>query len=1017
MKKIIFAEKIILMILLAIILFSTIVLAENDPGHDILYIEQQGDSELNGSLNVTGNVSIKDIIFSGVALDIRGDDEQTGTNNRIVGINGAGLSIQSIGNIYINTLSGPYSTVYLGDSAADSVNINITGALFFGSNGGLNVSSGTEASSDLYWGDKLICDASETNCGWVTSAIGGGDVTGVYGDNIYIWNGNTSGEITLVLNETKLNATIDARATSTGDGNNYTTSIGFSTSGATETLNLAITGRDNLTAQFTNTDTTYTADDIYLYLSTLEFTFNETMLNNTINARTAAFNETNLINSVNTSYNIQVLGFLNTTIIDATNTAQNNTLLSEVGARVMNATLYSEVGARAMNATLMSEVGARVMNATLYSEVGARTMNATLYTEVGARMMNGSLDLSLQGMNTTIALKASTTTVDATNTAQNNTILSEVGARAMNATVNTLVGARMLNETVNTLVGARMVNGSLDSSLQGMNTTIGTKASQTTVDATNTAQNTTIALKALTGNCPEGEYVENTTTSGVECSAVAASGDGNNYTTAISVDGTTTKTINLARTGMANLTAQFTDIDTDQNNYTTSIGFSTSGATETLNLAITGRDNLTAQFTDTTYTADDTYLYLSTLQFTFNETKLNNTINLRAAAYNETNLINSVNTSSNIQVLGFFNTTIIDATNTAQNNTLLSEVGARVMNATLYSEVGARAMNATLMSEVGARAMNATLYSEVGARTMNATLYTEVGARMMNGSLDLSLQGMNTTIGLKAATTTVDATNTAQNNTILLEVGARAMNATLMSEVGARAMNATLLLEVGARAMNATVLSLVGARMINGSLDLSLQGMNTTIAGKTTQAIVDATNTAQNNSITSINTTYNIQILGFYNSTYSDARYQTGTEQNNYTTSIGFSTSGATETLNMQITGRDNLTAQFTDTDTTYTNSTGLILTGTAFSVQDYYLFNTGDTATGNYTFGTSIFLDGTNNKIGIGTVLPLAQLHLNSTSNQLRISYDDSNYGNISVNSGGNLTIKATGHVIIDLS
>jgi len=980
MKKIIFAEKIILMILLVIILSSAIALAENDPGHDILYIEQQGDSELNGSLNVTGNVSIKDIIFSGVALDIRGDDEQTGTNNRIVGINGAGLSIQSIGNIYINTLSGPYSTVYLGDSAADSVNINITGALFFGSNGGLNVSSGTEASSDLYWGDKLICDASETNCGWVTSAIGGGDVTGVYGDNIYIWNGNTSGEITLVLNETKLNATIDARATSTGDGNNYTTSIGFSTSGATETLNLAITGRDNLTAQFTNTDTTYTADDIYLYLSTLEFTFNETMLNNTINARTAAFNETNLINSVNTSYNIQVLGFLNTTIIDATNTAQNNTLLSEVGARVMNATLYSEVGARAMNATLMSEVGARVMNATLYSEVGARTMNATLYTEVGARMMNGSLDLSLQGMNTTIALKASTTTVDATNTAQNNTILSEVGARAMNATVNTLVGARMLNETVNTLVGARMVNGSLDSSLQGMNTTIGTKASQTTVDATNTAQNTTIALKALTGNCPEGEYVENTTTSGVECSAVAASGDGNNYTTAISVDGTTTKTINLARTGMANLTAQFTDIDTDQNNYTTSIGFSTSGATETLNLAITGRDNLTAQFTDTdtTYTADDTYLYLSTLQFTFNETKLNNTINLRAAAYNETNLINSVNTSSNIQVLGFLNLTVIDATNTAQNNTLLAEVGVRMLNATVLSLVGERAMNATLMSEVG--------------------------ARMMNGSLDLSLQGMNTTIGLKAATTTVDATNTAQNNTILLEVGARAMNATLMSEVGARAMNAT-------------VLSLVGARMMNGSLDLSLQGMNTTIAGKTTQAIVDATNTAQNNSITSINTTYNIQILGFYNSTYSDARYQTGTEQNNYTTSIGFSTSGATETLNMQITGRDNLTAQFTDTDTTYTNSTGLILTGTAFSVQDYYLFNTGDTATGNYTFGTSIFLDGTNNKIGIGTVLPLAQLHLNSTSNQLRISYDDSNYGNISVNSGGNLTIKATGHVIIDLS
>jgi hypothetical protein len=113
---------------------------------------------------------------------------------------------------------------------------------------------------------------------------------------------------------------------------------------------------------------------------------------------------------------------------------------------------------------------------------------------------------------------------------------------------------------------------------------------------------------------------------------------------------------------------------------------------------------------------------------------------------------------------------------------------------------------------------------------------TLVGARMMNASLDASLQGMNTTIALKASTTTVDATNTAQNNTILLEVGARAMNATLMSEVGARAMNAT-------------VMTLVGARMMNGSLDLSLQGMNTTIALKASTTTVDATNTAQNTTI------------------------------------------------------------------------------------------------------------------------------------------------------------------------
>jgi len=233
-----------------------------------------------------------------------------------------------------------------------------------------------------------------------------------------------------------------------------------------------------------------TSGDLYLYNGSdtgdVYLRFNETKLNNTINLRAAAFNETNLINSVNTSSNIQVLGFFNTTVIDATNTAQNNTLL----------------------------------------------------LQVGARMMNGSLDLSLQGMNTTIALKASTTTVDATNTAQNNTILLEVGARAMNATLMSEVGARAMNATVMTLVGARMMNGSLDLSLQGMNTTIGLKAATTVVDATNTAQNTTIALKALPGNCPEGEYVENTTTSGVQCSAVAASSGGN-----ISAQGATAGTI------------------------------------------------------------------------------------------------------------------------------------------------------------------------------------------------------------------------------------------------------------------------------------------------------------------------------------------------------------------------------------------------------------------------------------------------------------------------------------------
>ncbi|HJX51002.1 MAG TPA: hypothetical protein VJ438_06075, partial [Candidatus Nanoarchaeia archaeon] len=56
-------------------------------------------------------------------------------------------------------------------------------------------------------------------------ASGSGDITSVQGDDIYIYNGSTSGDVVLVLNETKLNNTIDSRASSseTNWNANYST--------------------------------------------------------------------------------------------------------------------------------------------------------------------------------------------------------------------------------------------------------------------------------------------------------------------------------------------------------------------------------------------------------------------------------------------------------------------------------------------------------------------------------------------------------------------------------------------------------------------------------------------------------------------------------------------------------------------------------------------------------------------------------------------------------------------------
>jgi len=504
----------------------------------------------------------------------------------------------------------------------------------------------------------------------------------------------------------------------TTDLNNYTSALSVDGT-STKTINLARIGMDNLTASFTDTGGVDTIWNItgsyYLANCTGILCVNGTTLNSTITTLASAFNETLRINSVNTSSNIQVLGFFNTTVIDATNTAQNNTILLEVGARAMNATVMTLVGARMVNGTLDAGItninntiasinttyNIQVLkffnttiidntntaqNNTLMSEVGARLMNATLYSYAGNRIVNGTLDAGLTNMNNSIA---------GINTSYNIQVLG-----FFNTTITDNTNAAQ-NNSVLLLVGARMMNGSLDLSLQGMNNTIGLKALTTVVDATNTAQNNSLTnvnatanLKALPGtaNCTGSNVVQNvtTTTTGTTSQCVAMTGGSGGGT----VNG--------------------------------------SGTTNYL------------------------------------------------ARWNGTNTINS--------------SMIIDD---GVNITFGTGTGTTVWT------------NTTI---------NTTSFYG-GALYLNGNnIQTDISSRMINGSLDLSLQGMNNTIGLKALTTVVDATNIAQNNTILLEVGARAMNATLMSEVGARAMNATVLSLVGARMLNETVNTLVGGRILNGTL-------------------------------------------------------------------------------------------------------------------------------------------------------------------------------------------------------
>jgi len=217
-------KKSILLAALMLIISLVMSSAANDPGHDTLYIEEDGDSELNGSFNVSdnmktkGNQTIQGLLYQGSNLDIRGDGDESGSKARIIGAAGF-LSFQSPGPVYINTQSGTTSSVYFGNGA-DNVNINLTGALYFGTSNELDISAaGVAANSNLYWGDKLLCNASQSNCGWVTSTSGGGDITDVLtSTDDYLYNGSATGKVVLRFNETKLNSTIEAKSSSSGGG-------------------------------------------------------------------------------------------------------------------------------------------------------------------------------------------------------------------------------------------------------------------------------------------------------------------------------------------------------------------------------------------------------------------------------------------------------------------------------------------------------------------------------------------------------------------------------------------------------------------------------------------------------------------------------------------------------------------------------------------------------------------------------------------------------------------------------
>jgi hypothetical protein len=226
----------------------------NETGdQNILTASASGTTVAN--LDRSGNLSIEGSIsdLSGTTLTINDNADITGTTGLTLSGNGAGINFSGTGTHAISASSGTLQlgAVTLGGAVAgNSQTVSGLGTLSFGTgnvsitgttvglttdtdllslaanaltvNGtgtftstlsvqgntiGLNndahannllgiAAAGGAAGQDLFWGSQLVCDAGETNCGWLTST---GAVTSITGTANQISASASTGAVTLSI--------------------------------------------------------------------------------------------------------------------------------------------------------------------------------------------------------------------------------------------------------------------------------------------------------------------------------------------------------------------------------------------------------------------------------------------------------------------------------------------------------------------------------------------------------------------------------------------------------------------------------------------------------------------------------------------------------------------------------------------------------------------------------------------------------------------------------------------------
>ncbi len=189
--------KTIAMLIFFLALISPVI-ADNDPGHDSLYVLLTGDSAVRGSINISDDVNVSDLRFArilyGAQMDIRANGSiYTPSSRPALQADSSDIYLDANGNLYINTLAGSTGIVQVGPRTGSGITLNVSG--------------------DIYSKDVLVCLSNGTNC---VSGTNSGNVTSIIeGNGISV--DQATGDVTVSINAN----TCGANQYSYWDGNSW----------------------------------------------------------------------------------------------------------------------------------------------------------------------------------------------------------------------------------------------------------------------------------------------------------------------------------------------------------------------------------------------------------------------------------------------------------------------------------------------------------------------------------------------------------------------------------------------------------------------------------------------------------------------------------------------------------------------------------------------------------------------------------------------------------------------------